>query len=191
MHNATEPHSFHSIFNVQCSIHLFLCFSGKSSPSFIWKWVIFMSSSTCRGKYFTCLLPPLSIEIASLFSRLYVLCLWQDDRASYLLCVCVSDSGEVCTWNTLFCSSTRKVFYSVFVFFFFCVFDKEEHPTLLQLDNGRRVVLCFYCVSVSVSVSVWQGGTLEHLPLQQLDNGGGREEGIEWLANQLTAPGCC
>ena len=36
--------------------------------------------------------------------------------------------------------------------FFFCVFDKKEHLSLLQLDNGGAVVLCFFCVSVSVSV---------------------------------------
>ena len=45
-----------------------------------------------------------------------------------------------------------KFFSSVFVFFFFCMFDKEEDLPLLQLDNGGGVVLCFFCVSVSVSV---------------------------------------
>ena len=83
----------------------------------------------------------------------------------------------------------KESFFLLFLFLFFCVFDKEEHPPLLQLDNGRGVVLCFF-LCFRFCVSVWQGGTLEHLPLQQLDNGGGREEGIEWLANQLTAPGC-
>ena len=32
------------------------------------------------------------------------------------------------------------------------MFDKKEHLSLLQLDNGGAVVLCFFCVSVSVSV---------------------------------------
>ena len=70
-------------------------------------------------------------------------------------CVCVCLIVEKYVLETPYSAARQgKFFYSVFVFFFFCVFDKEEHPTLLQLDNGRRAVLCFYCVSVSVSVSV-------------------------------------
>ena len=72
-----------------------------------------------------------------------------------LISVCVFDSEEVCTWNTFILQLDKEGFFPLFLFLFFCVFDKEKHPTLLQLENVGGVVLCFFfCVSVSVSVSL-------------------------------------
>ena len=82
-----------------------------------------------------------------------------------------------------------RLFPSVFVFIFLCVWQGET-PHTAAAGKCRGSCFVFFFLCFCFCVFVWQGGTLEHLPLQQLDNGGGREEGIEWLANQLTAPGC-
>ena len=94
------------------------------------------------------------------------------------------DSEEVCTWNTFILQLDKEGFFPLFLFLFFCVFDKEKHPTLLQLENVGGVVLCFFfCVSVSVSlcdkVEHWNTSLCSSWTMEE----GGRKELSDLLIN--------
>ena len=131
-----------------------------------------------------------NLNSSSLFSFVSSVSLTRWPSLLISVCVCVCLIVKKYVLETPYSAAWQgRLFPSVFVFIFLCVWQGET-PHTAAAGKCRGSCFVFFFLCFCFCVFVWQGGTLEHLPLQQLDNGGGREEGIEWLANQLTAPRC-